>query len=344
MPIPGQPPPSPVLTKALALLAANRAAEAEKVVRSAAVQAKAQHGSGSPALARAYGDMARLHYRTGDFKRAANEFRHACEGPVPADTAEQEQRLTLMLGYAASLEALGTTPETDRAYRRSAAFAKQWFGAGSVAYAITLEPLARLLANTGHTATALRLVKDAFTTLWNLNDARIVESFPTRAEILKASGSTQNAFAELGQLPDDLIAVTVARVLRRVGDRLSRGRVRRAVFADLLAFLDTKYGDGHATTCDTLAAIVHHEAILGDHGDVQVRTRALRRAVWSYLVRRVPTGLVANLDVAIESDGTIHLAPVLARDPALDEAAELEQVLGAAVDDLYRRAANLICD
>ena len=73
--------------------------------------------------------------------------------------------------------------------------------------------------------------------------------------------------------------------------------------------------------------------------DEKVRGKAVRRAVWSFAVRRMPDGLLTNLEVGFEPGGGIHLAPHLARTPEPAEAAEIEQVLTEAVDDLYARPA-----
>ena len=51
----------------------------------------------------------------------------------------------------------------------------------------------------------------------------------------------------------------------------------------------------------------------------------------------MPGGLVKGLEVAFEPGGTIHLVPLLAREPTPTEAAQLEAVLTQAVDDLYAR-------
>jgi hypothetical protein len=59
--------------------------------------------------------------------------------------------------------------------------------------------------------------------------------------------------------------------------------------------------------------------------------------VWSYAVRRVPGGLLANLEVGFEPGGGIHLAPHLTREATPAEAAQVETVLTEAVDDLYSR-------
>src|SRR4051794_9563229 len=118
MSIPGQPPPSPALQKALGLLAAGKAAEAEEFVKSAALTTKAQFGSGTHELARGYGDIARVHYRMGEYKKAAAEFKHACEGPMPPDVNGRKDRLAFMFGFAACLEALDRVGEAEKVYRQ----------------------------------------------------------------------------------------------------------------------------------------------------------------------------------------------------------------------------------
>lgn len=89
-----------------------------------------------------------------------------------------------------------------------------------------------------------------------------------------------------------------------------------------------------------LAAIARHEAGLGDRADPKSRAAATRRAIRSFAVRRVPGGLLENLEVGFEPGGTLHLVPHLAHDPTPDEVAELEGVLTQATDDLYARMAK----
>jgi hypothetical protein len=216
-------------------------------------------------------------------------------------------------------------------------FAKNLYGPSAAGYAASLEPLARLLLKCGKTADAAATMDEAYDILWKLGDRSITVAIPSRAETLKAAGRADNPFADLGQLPDAMISETVANTIRRAG---SGGSHLRQVLAELLKFLDKKYGDGHPTTTDTLAAIAYHEAKLGDEGDALVRTKAARRAVWSYAARHAPSGLLDNIEVGFESCGTIHLVPTLAREPSGSEAVELETVLTQAVDDLFARVKH----
>jgi tetratricopeptide (TPR) repeat protein len=335
----GQPPPSPALQQGFELLAQGKAEDAENVVKKAAGKAKAKFGSGSPELARAYGELARLHLRMGKAERAAREFQHAADGPMPSDPQERSDRLSFLFGYGVALAEAGLLVEAEQVLRRCLGFARNFGGARSTLAAVALVPLADVLLKAGKTAEATKLAADAYDALWKLGDPLFAVSVGTRAEALKAAGKADNPFADLVELPDEVVTAAVANTLARAG-KGDPGRVR-AVLADLLAFVDNKFGDGHPVTCDTLAAIAHHETASGSLGDEKVRKNAVRRSVWSYTIRRAPSGLLANLEVAFEPGGTLHLAPHLGRAPSETEAAELETILNQAVDDLYARPAKV---
>jgi tetratricopeptide (TPR) repeat protein len=333
----GQPPPSAALRKGLELLSQGHSEEAEDVVKKAAREAKKQHGSGSPPLALAYGELGRIHLRMGEFERAAKEFQHAADGPMPADPQHRRDRLTFLFGYGAALGELGRLAEAEKVLRQCLTFARNLYGAQSAMAAVALVPLADILLKTGKTAEAARLADSSYDFLWRLGDPLFTTSVGTRAEALKASGKADNAFADLTDLPEEIVADAVANTLARAG-KGDTGRVR-AVLADVLGFVDQKYGDGHSMTCDALAAMVHHEVAAGDKEDEKVRKTAVRRSVWSFAVRRLPGDLLDNLEVGFEPTGAIHLAPHLKRDPDPAEATQLQTILNQAVDDLYARPA-----
>lgn len=329
--------PSAALAQALGLLAQGKADEAEAVVKKAAQSAKARHGSGSHPLALAYADLARLHLRTGDFQKAAVEFQHASKGPLPADAPGRRDRLAFMYGFGAALVALGKFDEAEKVLRQCTAFARNLHGATSAQAVASGGPLADLFLKSGKPTEALQAAQETYDGLWQLGDALITTVIPVRAEALKAAGKADNPFTDLGDLPDEMVTKAVAGVLERAPGGVPKQV--RAVLADLLAFADGKYGDGHPVTCDVLAAVAHHEARQGDRADATVRRTAVRRSVWSFAVRRMPGGLLANLEIGFEPDGLIHLVPHLTRDPSATEAAKLDAVLTEAVDDLYARPA-----
>ncbi|MCI0704123.1 MAG: tetratricopeptide repeat protein [Planctomycetia bacterium] len=327
--------PSPTLQQALQLLADGKRGEAEMLVKKAAMDAKAKHGSGSHPLAVAYADIGRLHLRMGEFQKAALEFQHASKSPMPPDAAGRRDRLGFMYGFAEALVGLTKFDEAEKVLRQCVTFAKNLHGPTSAGAAVANGPLADTLLKAGKPADAMKLAQESYDALWALGDPLITSVIPVRAESLKAAGRSDNPFTDLADLPDNLVIETVNGVIARapLGDP---GRMR-AVLADLLAFVDKKFGDGHAVTCDVLAAIAHHETRQGDQADATVRRAAVRRSVWSFAVRRVPGGLLANLEIGFEPNGLIHLVPHLARDPNPTEAAQLESILNQAVDDLYAR-------
>jgi len=335
MPMFGQPPDSPALAEARGHVALGQPAEADAVVTRAAKLAKGQFGSGSHTLACAYADMARLHYGAGDFERAAKEFRHASDSPMPAEAAQRADRLAFMFGYAACLENLSRPGEAERVLRQCAEFAKNLNGPESPGYAASLEPLAAHFLKHGPVAEAVRVADEAYDLLWKQGDAGIAAAVAMRAEAFKAAGRAGDPFADLADLPDELAAEAVSRTLARRG---TAEPIRyRAVLADLRQFAATRFGDGHPVMADALAAIVHHEVSLGARADAKARAAAARRAVWSFAIARAPEGVLENIEVGFEEDGTFHLVPQLAREPSPEEAVQLETVLTQAIDDLYAR-------
>jgi hypothetical protein len=335
MPLFGQPPDSEPLAQARDLLQQGQPAQADVVVTNAAKLAKKQFGSGSHPLACAYADMARLHFAAGDFKRAATEFRHAADSPMPSEPAQRADRLAFMFGFAACLEEMDKAGEAEKVYRQCADFAKNLHGPASAGYANSLEPLTLLLLRTGRFEDAAKSADEAYDVLWKLGDAGIARAAAIRAEVNKAAERLDDPFGDLVDLPDDLAGETVAAVRARAkATDPIRGR---ALLADLMKFAAKRFGDGHPAMSDTLAAIVHHESALGDRADDKLRSSAARRFIWSYAITRAPDSLLENIEVGFESDGTFHVVPQLARDPGFGEMDALDDVLTKAIDDLFAR-------
>lgn len=331
--------PSVALQEALQLLAQGKMGEAEMAVKKAAMDAKAKHGSGSHPLACAYADIGRLHLRMGEFQKAALEFQHASKGPMPPDMPSRRDRLGFMYGFAEALVGLTKYDEAEKVLRQCVTFARSLHGSSNPAATAANVPLVSALLKAGKTGEALKLAQESYDTLWSLGDPLITAIVPVRAEALKATGRADNPFADLADIPNELATKAVTDVIVWV-PRGDSGRMR-AVLADLLTFADKKFAEGSPVIYDVLAAIAHHEERQGDGGDATIRRAAVRRMVWSFSVRRVSAGLLANLEIAFEPDGAIHLVPHLAREPNGDEAAQLETILTQAVDELYARPAGV---
>jgi hypothetical protein len=329
--------PSIALQRALELFAQGKVGEAEMTVKKAAMDAKAKHGSGSHPLACAYADIGRLHLRMGEFQKAALEFQHASKGPMPVDAPARRDRLGFMYGFAEALVGMTKFDEAEKVLRQCVTFVKSLDGPTSAAATAANAPLASALLKAGRTEDALKIAQESYDALWSLGDSLITRVIPVRAETLKAAGRADNPFTELIDLPDELATKAVADII--AWTPLGNAGRMRAVLADLLSFADKRFGDGNPITYDVLAAIARHEERQGPSGDPAVRGNAVRRSLWSFAVRRVPAGLLANLEIGFESDGSIHLIPHLGREPTDSEAAELETVLTQAVDELYARTA-----
>lgn len=335
MSIAGQPKPSPSLQEALDLLAQGNADQADAVVTKAAKAAKKQYGSGSHPLACAYADMARLHYHAGEFKRAATEFRHAADSPMPEAPAERADRLAFMFGFAACLEALDRSGEAEKVYRQCVEFARALHGSWAPSVAEAIEPLAVLLLNAGQGTEAARLLDEACGILVRHPGSAKYSTLARRAEAYKAAGRPDDPFAELMRLPDDLALEAAAFVVGHAA--LGDGVRRRQILADLLRAVERRFPSGHPAIADVLAAIAHHEAALGEQGDARLRVNASRQAIWAFTKARAPQGVLESIDLAFEPGGIIHLAPRLNREPDANEAVALEMVLTQAVDDHYAR-------
>lgn len=324
------------LRQALQRAAAGQTAEAETIVRRAAMAAKAKYGSGSHPLTCAYGDMARLHLYLGVYDRAAHEFRHAHKSPLPPDPASRSDRLLILFGWAEALTGLGRFREADRLLEECVAFAKTLYGEASGPALAANAPRIAVWLKLGKIPAAMKLAQDCYDQLWSMGDPHITHIIPARAEALKAQGFPDNPFHDVMELPDELATQAVHDA---IAWSLYGHPVRmRAVLADLLAFTDKKFGDGHPATVAALAAVIRHEDRLGARGDSQVRLKAIRRWLWSVAVRRMP-GLLTNLEVAWEADGSLHVIPHLASLADPEERQQLEAVLNATLDELYAFAA-----
>ncbi len=331
----GQPPPSPALQHGFELVAQGKTVEAEDLLRAAAKKIKAQHGSGSHPLALAYGELGRLYLRMGKAQKAARAFEHAAKSFTPSDPQQQRDLLALRCGLGAALGKLGWYPEAIPLLRQCVTDARKLAGETSALAMVAQVPLADVLLKSGATDEAAVLAHQAYDALWRLGDPLFTATVGTRAEILKAMGEAGNPFVELDELPEEYISSAITNALSRMGQ--GDPEQVRAMLADLLQFVEGKYGDGHPLTCDAIAAVAHHERTMGAAGDETVRRKAVRRSIWSFAVRRLPDDLLANLDVAFEPDGDIRVTPQLARQPDETEAAQLDTVLREAVADLASR-------
>src|SRR5690606_37909406 len=137
----------------------------EMVVKKAAMDAKAKHGSGSHPLAVAYADIGRLHLRMGEFQKAALEFQHASKGPMPPDSASRRDRLGFMYGFAEALVGLTKFDEAEKVLRQCVMFARSLHGPTSAGAAAANAPLIDALLKANRPADALALAQETYDAL-----------------------------------------------------------------------------------------------------------------------------------------------------------------------------------
>ena len=106
----------------------------------------------------------------GEFGKAAVEFQHACNAPLPSEAPARSERLGFMYGFAAALFGLTRFDEAEKVLRQCLAFARNVHGPTSAAAAASKAPVADALLKIGKTAEAMALAQEAYDELWRLGD------------------------------------------------------------------------------------------------------------------------------------------------------------------------------
>ena len=145
-----------------------------------------------------------MHMRTGR-SSVPRRFQHA-------PTAQcQKDRSIAATGSHSCLASvrrrqLNRLAEAEKVLRQCLAFARNIAGAQSAIAAVALVPLADVLLKAGKMAEAAKIADNAYDALWKLGDPLFTETVGTRAEALKANGKADNPFADLTDLPEEMVA------------------------------------------------------------------------------------------------------------------------------------------
>jgi tetratricopeptide (TPR) repeat protein len=251
--------------------------KAEEVVTRAVHEAEARFGAASPEYANAQNDLGTVLIYLQEPEQAAQAFARACAVDIPTNEQATRDRLTYTLNWGRALEMAGKLDEAEEVLRSGLQGRAGFYGREHAGYAFGLEPLAEILLRKRNIEEALKLIDEATRNFWHHAHPRVATALALRAEILKAAGSEEPPFADLDELPDEIVERIGQAVLERAGE--TEPRLSRQVLDDLLPLLTSRFGEDHPVTLNALAAIANLERSLGDS---QARQDAIRRAIAAF--------------------------------------------------------------
>ncbi|WP_164842376.1 tetratricopeptide repeat protein [Actinoplanes solisilvae] len=247
----------------------------------------------SPQWASAQCDRGNEHLEAGRVDRAIECFRQAASVP-PRDHETRKDQLTYRLNLGLALRMAGRLDEAERELRLGLAERLDFYGREHAGYAFGLEPLADLLRRRGQLEEARRLADEAVTNLRANGHERVASALALRAAIVHAAEAVEPLFADLGDLPDDVIAQISPAV---VG--LAEGGEPELLVA-VVAALEERLGPDHEAVIIGLSGLANLGRATGDHAG---RIRAIERVLASHDRRgRDEDAVMAMLGLALAQD------------------------------------------
>jgi tetratricopeptide (TPR) repeat protein len=265
----------PPLDKAVQLAQKGKAVEGEELLLGALKNAETRHGTASFPYADAANATGLYLAQLGQTDRALPYFRAACAIPMPNGGEPQKDYLSFLLNLAYALSASGEMDEAEKALRRGLEGREAFYGRDHAGFAFGLEPLAEHLMKMERYEEAQTLFDEVVQNFWKNQHPRIAQAIALRAEALKAVEEPMPAFAGLDELPDEAIDEIGQCVVSRI--RETPPVLLRKVLVDLLPLLESRLGETHQTTLNTLATIANNETLAGDDADFALRERVARR-------------------------------------------------------------------
>ncbi|MFC5754915.1 tetratricopeptide repeat protein [Actinomadura rugatobispora] len=335
-------PPTP-LDMAVALLREGRPIDAQELMVRELQKIEREHGRGGPAWASAQCDLGHVLLNSDQFDRAAECYRQACSGPVPADQEHRKDQITYRLNLGMALQHAGRLDEAADELRRNVQERMAFYGREHAGYAFGLEALADVLYRRGDLREALEAAEETVATFWRDGHERVAGALAQRAEILKAAGSEGPAFTGLEPLPDEIIERMALEAVNRI-DRADP-QTGAAVLTDLASLLEARLGPDHQATLNALSTLAN----LGHHlGDQRMRIETIRRVLASYdrqgaheQALMTVLGLAMAYGDAGDTDAGLHeYAQALARAQRIDRPEMTSQVLrnwGLALKEAGRK-------
>ncbi|HZT78609.1 MAG TPA: tetratricopeptide repeat protein [Gemmataceae bacterium] len=265
---------SPAFQQAVAALQRGDTVAAEEIITTAAHEARAKYGPGSPEDAVAQNELGNILINVGQLPRAIAAYREATSGPWPEDKQAQRDQLTFLMNLGMALQWHNQLEEAEEALRRGLKGREDFYGKQHAGYAFGLEPLAEVLLRRGKLDEAVQLAEEALRNFWNNGHERVVTALVLRAEAWKAAKKEGNPLAPAAQLPDHLLQQLADHVYSRVGR--TDVRLSWAVLNDLVPLLEARFGEAHEVTLGALSVLAN---VGRGAGEPEARLATIRRFI-----------------------------------------------------------------
>jgi tetratricopeptide (TPR) repeat protein len=336
---------SPAMHGAVELLKAGQTVQAEEMMVHAARAAEKEFGPDSLEAATAYNELGTILLNVENFTGAVQAYRRACAGPMPVDKQALRDRLTFLMNLGMALQYANQIEEAEQVLRQGLNGRESYYGIDHAGYGFGLEPLGTLLLRRGKIDEALEIFEATVANFWRNGHPRVATALALRAEALKRSGSSVPPFADIEQLPDEILQELTNHVVSRT--RESDPGILSKVLQDLLPVLKKRFGQDHWLVVNTLVWITNLESMRAKQGDFSARLQSAREVIASQDRRGKPRealqavqGLaVALIDASRYEDAVAAYSEAAKRaerisDPALHS--QLQRNFGLLLSDLKR--------
>src|SRR5262249_37853315 len=153
----------------------------------------------------AQNDLGAVLLYVGQSKRALAAFRKACAVNLPDNERASRDRLTYLMNLGQTLQRTGKLEEAESVLREGAKGRQTLHGRDHPAYGFGLEPLAEVFLQRSKLGEAELAVEEAVANLWKTRHPRLAAALALKARILKTAERETPPFADLEELPDNLI-------------------------------------------------------------------------------------------------------------------------------------------
>jgi hypothetical protein len=323
---------------ALDLLRRGESEHARAIAEDAVKHAAERFGEGKE-TARAKTVLAIVEMEMGEHRRARALLEEAAAFESLRAPSALVERLDVERELARVLAHAGDADEARRIAEANVAERKRAFGFDDVAYADGLEALAEVLLLFGDLDVALDRIGEAVGIYFSSKHSGIAQAVAIEAEILATVDHHVEPFAELGELPLEVVEEIAIRSLSRA--RRAAAKVALRILSALRSLLVERLGESHPATVRVLAGIANTERELGNH---QGRRDTLNALIASFdCIGAIPQEVEALIQRAISE---VEIGEPTSAITTLKEAVERAEEVGsgAMIARCLRMSALLFID